>query len=483
MKDLKHLLKIMFKNNYMFNRDLHWLRIGKLEKNVTRIFKIAAFLLLFSQMSFGKEYIIDPANWKGAGAIPVPIETVVTYVHTGQYVYCSFWAPIDAVYYLRPTEPSYDAELSLLTKKKRLIKSTKGKELYAGNRYMFRIRLGNSYKKGSKFSFAITLHSPYGTGTKPESYEKWTVAERQAGFAKAVPSRINKVIETEITKEKQDFYYRFTIQDTAHYQVRITGDTDEQVDARLQKKLFTESHREIYGYPSLALLPGTYYVLVSSNGNTPGSKFGLVFVEEGEDEWKKEETELYLTFRPVLQKKLRQVMPRAEWLANTLGFIIWLLAMVSVPLIIFFALYMPYVRYLKDEFGFKFFGIPFWILVPCFLGIAFAWEIIIAETMYIAIMIAVDALLMLWVSIDLLRKGGHFLHIPLIIIMYHALIIIAVFFVIYFIILGAIILLLHILSKSGGGGGDVQGSDGYTYRPDSGGSYTFSGKSGTYRRV
>jgi len=351
------------------------------------------FALLISLAAFNQSITVTPESGMGdkySNAIPVPLETEIIVAQNNiGYVYFFFYAPVNAKYYIQRVETSYDSRNFILydnqKERKQIEKKSKiQKDLKKGS-YVFQI---NTNSPDKKFSFIITLHTSHAMAT-PGSYDKWTVQERKAMFAKAKTVALSETIEIDNKKKKQENCFRFTVTEAAPYQISVQNPVDSIHDAPCFQLINDKCRALTYHETNsmIELISGTYYLITNSRDLPENNKYSFIIAKEGEVGWDYKP--------PSWLKKFERESPML--------YLIFLAGMgILISLILFFAAFRPYNNYLRENYDTSFFGAPFIIMLVVFLTVICLENFTKIEigVLHYSIVIACDVLTTLWMCIS-----------------------------------------------------------------------------------
>ena len=412
----------------------------------SKMIYFAAFALLFSQAIFGQTDVVKPQQ--GSTTNVIQLEKVMTIPVKTQTVRYSFDVPVGAKYCIQSADKFYHRyKFRLFKNQKKVAESSDilGIELEIGS-YILEVTSEND----KSFSFIVTLNTSYSMET-PQSYEKWTMKERQAQFAKAKAIPLSENIEVETAKEEEEKYFSFKVPEAARYQISLQwdGDPKEKIP---YFRVFNDRYREIihlYSTKQIGLIPGIYYI--SLTAHSINGTISFIILNEG-DEGFKEETWL---------SKFEKESPMMYML-------LFGLVGALIPLILYYAAFRPYSRYLKREYDIKFIGYPFYAMLAAVVVVIFLEnrELMVPRPLEITLLIVCDILTMIWMCVSHYRKSqSTFLTVVDVLMIHLAYVLLFVFVAaasalaivaIFAIAIAAIIIVMSLFTGStlaGGGGG------------------------------
>ena len=357
------------------------------------IFTVFVLALLLSANVSGQAVTVAPANGKGnsfENAITVPLETVINFNSNKlEKVYFTFDAPFNAKYHIQNAEEGGAHATFCLysSNKKRIDKNTViVEELNAGS-YTIEV-ISRDARADVKMSVIVTLNTLNSFDTPQK------IKERQAEIAKASVTPLTQNIGFDITENRDSKWYRFQVTDAARYQFSIScSQTDVKYPPNFN--LYNDKYRSLmYSNKTeemIALLPGTYYLKVILGSAKEGNNVSVVYTKEGEDGWDYKEKSWLAKF-----EKKYPIFYMA--FMGLLGLII--------PVILYSVAYRPYTGYLKEEYGIRFFGFPFFIMLAVLTGIIFLenYKNITPGVLQYTILIVTDILCTLWLCLNNFRK-------------------------------------------------------------------------------
>ena len=399
----------------------------------------AAFLLLFASSLFAQESMtVSSGVGKGdtyRNAISVPVETIITLDCNPdmRWVYFTFDAPLNAMYYIQGFTGSYGPEFRLYNDKKKEIKKgvAISRELSVGA-HTFEVK---PYCTGSDFSFIITMYTWY-TSRLPQRHETWTFEERQKEFLQATPIALSQNYDVKVVAKGQENLFRFTVTDTAKYQVSVISDDGDDDYELTYFDLFNEKCWTLTGGMSstevmLELFPGEYYLKTNSSVAPIGSIIHIIVAKEGEAGYDYTEASWMTKFQR----------------SSPLLYVIFVFVVsMSICVLLYYAVYRPYSRFLKKNYGVRFFGVPFYIMLAAFLTVIclenFAHRT--PGALEYTILIMCDIITTTWMVISQNRKNIKPLHIVANLLLVHVAYALTVIFMLFAVLLAMIILMLII---------------------------------------